>query len=181
MILKGLQWTGRKHDRFSLLVKQWDLESRGPSLFDSLTGKHVVVAILGFVLQLQGTVLGLTRANHLQVLYGEETGGYTLWSQRSANKQSWVGILTGIPSCGLLVLSLLLTLTSSFYGKSTKCRRQCWKVMLNQENKRQTMLLHSLVSIKHNGQYAYAVKWWCGQPEPIRCQDFNNNSRSTEL
>lgn len=40
---------------------------KGP-LFISLTGKHVVVAILGFILQLQGTVFGLTGANNLQVL-----------------------------------------------------------------------------------------------------------------
>lgn len=60
---------------------------KGP-LFISLTGKHVVVAVLGFILQLQGTVFGLTRANDLQVLYAEEKGDYTLWSQCSANKQA---------------------------------------------------------------------------------------------
>lgn len=52
----------------------------------------------------------------------------------------------------------LVDIDSSFYGKSTKCCRQCWKPMLNQETKRQAMLFHGLVSIKHNGQHAYTMK-----------------------
>lgn len=131
MIALSLQVNFRKKKYDDGGYKRCDLESwgchwRGP-LFISLTGKDVVVAILGFILQLQGTVLGLTRADNLQVLYGKEKRRL---HSVEPNKQSWAGVTSDITSCGLLVLSLLLTLIRLFMENQQNVAgsagNRCW-------------------------------------------------------